>query len=82
MLTAITIKNGSAIFRNRFIRTKGYLKEKRTKRISYRGTFGTKNSGFYIITAIHHKVNKHEHTMTMEVIKDSLYVDKESTYKA
>ena len=39
-------------------------------------------SGFYIITAIHHKVNKHEHTMTMEVIKDSLYVDKESTYKA
>ena len=39
-------------------------------------------SGFYIITAIHHKVNKHEHAMTMEVIKDSLYVDKESTYKA
>ena len=39
-------------------------------------------SGFYIITAIHHKVNKLEHTMTMEVIKDSLYVDKESTYKA
>ena len=39
-------------------------------------------SGFYIITAIHHKVNKNEHTMTMEVIKDSLYVDKESTYKA
>jgi len=39
-------------------------------------------SGFYIITAIHHKVNKNEHTMTIEVIKDSLYVDKESTYKA
>jgi len=39
-------------------------------------------SGFYIITAIHHKVNKLEHSMTMEVIKDSLYVDKESTYKA
>lgn len=39
-------------------------------------------SGFYIITAIHHKVNKLEHQMVMEVIKDSLYVDKESTYKA
>jgi hypothetical protein len=39
-------------------------------------------SGYYLITAIHHKVNKNEHTMTMEVIKDSLYVDKESTYKA
>jgi hypothetical protein len=39
-------------------------------------------SGFYIITAIHHKVNKLEHTMTMEVIKDSLYVDKESDNRA
>jgi len=39
-------------------------------------------SGYYIITAIHHKINKLEHSMTMEVIKDSLYVDKESTYKA
>ena len=52
MLTAITIKNSSAIFRNRFIRTKGYLKEKRTKRISYRGTFGTKKSGILIIIII------------------------------
>jgi len=39
-------------------------------------------SGFYLITAIHHKVNKMEHTMTMEVIKDSLYVDKESNNRA
>jgi hypothetical protein len=39
-------------------------------------------SGYYIITAIHHKVNKNEHTMTMEVIKDSLYVDKESDSRA
>jgi hypothetical protein len=39
-------------------------------------------SGFYLITAIHHKVNKFEHTMIMEVIKDSLYVDKESDNRA
>jgi len=39
-------------------------------------------SGFYLITAIHHKVNKFEHAMTMEVIKDSLYVDKESDNRA
>ena len=39
-------------------------------------------SGYYLITAIHHKVNKLEHQMVMEVIKDSLYVDKESTTKA
>ena len=33
-------------------------------------------SGYYLITAIHHKVNKIEHTMTMEVIKDSLTLGK------
>jgi hypothetical protein len=35
-------------------------------------------SGYYLITAIHHKVNKKNHTMTMELTKDSLYVDSES----
>ena len=39
-------------------------------------------SGFYLITAIHHKVNKFEHSMIMEVIKDSLYVDQESNNRA
>ena len=35
-------------------------------------------SGYYFITAIHHKINKNEHTMTMEIIKDSLYINKDS----
>jgi len=39
-------------------------------------------SGYYLITAIHHKVNKLDHEMVMEVIKDSLYVDIESELKA
>ena len=39
-------------------------------------------SGYYLITAIHHKVNKLNHEMVMEVIKDSLYVDIESELKA
>ena len=39
-------------------------------------------SGYYLITAIHHKVNKLNHEMVMEVIKDSLYVDIESDSKA
>lgn len=34
-------------------------------------------SGYYLITAIHHKVNKNEHTMTMEIVKDSLEIDKD-----
>lgn len=39
-------------------------------------------SGFYLITAIHHKVTKLEHQMVIEVIKDSLYVDNESDNRA
>lgn len=31
-------------------------------------------SGYYLITAIHHSITKFEHKMTMEAIKDSLYV--------
>ena len=38
-------------------------------------------SGYYLITAIHHKVNKLEQQMLMEVIKDSLFVDQESIEK-
>ena len=32
-------------------------------------------SGYYLITAIHHRVTSQEHTMTMEVVKDSLKVE-------
>lgn len=39
-------------------------------------------SGYYLITAIHHRINKLEHMMTIEVIKDSLYVDKTSSERA
>lgn len=35
-------------------------------------------SGYYLITAIHHKINKIDHSMRMEIVKDSLYVDPES----
>jgi hypothetical protein len=32
-------------------------------------------SGYYLITAINHRINRHEHTMTMEIVKDSLNVN-------
>lgn len=32
-------------------------------------------SGNYLVTAIRHKFNKNEHVMTMEIVKDSLYVE-------
>lgn len=37
-------------------------------------------SGYYLITAIHHKISKLNHSMTMECVKDSLYVDPTSTF--
>lgn len=33
-------------------------------------------SGFYLVTAINHKINRLNHTMTIEGIKDSLLIDK------
>jgi len=33
-------------------------------------------SGYYLITAIHHKVSKLNHTMVMEIVKDSLTTEK------
>ncbi len=32
-------------------------------------------SGYYLITAIRHKLNFNDHSMTMECVKDSLYVE-------
>lgn len=48
MIAAITFKDGKAIFRNRIIGTKGYIKEKKTKKISFRGTFGTQKKGGFL----------------------------------
>ena len=36
-------------------------------------------SGYYLISAIHHKVNKNEHMMTCEIIKDSLELEETNT---
>lgn len=45
MIVSISFHNGSALFRNRFVRTKGYLKEKKTKKVSFRNCFGTQREG-------------------------------------
>ena len=36
-------------------------------------------SGYYLITAIHHSIKKTEHRMIIEGVKDSLYINKDST---
>jgi len=45
LVCAITLSEGKAVFRNRFVRTKGYQREKRARKILYRGAFGTQKSG-------------------------------------
>lgn len=45
LMCAITIDNGQAVFRNRFVRTKGFLRERRERKIMYRGAFGTQRKG-------------------------------------
>jgi all-trans-8'-apo-beta-carotenal 15,15'-oxygenase len=45
MISRITFTNGRAHFRNRFIRTDGYLAEQKAGKILYRGVFGTQRQG-------------------------------------
>ena len=48
MVTAITINNGKALFRNRLVRTRGFLQERKAKRINSRGAFGTQRAGGWL----------------------------------
>ena len=45
MVTAISVNNGRAIFRNRYVETDGYLYERKTKQIYRRGAFRTLKPG-------------------------------------
>lgn len=48
MITAIDLHNGTALFRNRFVRTEVFTKERRLQRIVSRGAFNTpKTGGFF-----------------------------------
>lgn len=51
MITAISISDDGVWFRNRFVRTKGYLAEQAAGRVLYRGTFGTQKPGGWIANA-------------------------------
>ena len=45
MITAIKFENGEATISNKFVRTKGYLEEKKQNKFIYRGVFGTQKRG-------------------------------------
>lgn len=45
LVSAVTFENGTAWFRNRFVRTNGFIRERKAKRILLRGAFGTPKPG-------------------------------------
>lgn len=51
MICAIALQNGRAHFRNRYVRTEGFIKEREAGRILYRGVFGTQKPGGWLANA-------------------------------
>ncbi|NEQ52780.1 MAG: Apocarotenoid-15,15'-oxygenase [Leptolyngbya sp. SIO3F4] len=51
MITSISIAHGKAFFRNRFVRTEGYVKEQTAGKPLYRGVFGTQKPGGLLANA-------------------------------
>ena len=45
MISAFSFQNGKVYYRNRFVQTEAYLKEKEAGKILYRGVFGTQKPG-------------------------------------
>ncbi|MGG6237761.1 carotenoid oxygenase family protein [Nodosilinea sp. AN01ver1] len=45
MISSLAIRDGKAFFRNRFVRTEGYVAEQQADKPLYRGVFGTQKPG-------------------------------------
>lgn len=56
MISSITFKDAQAYYRNRFVRTKGYVEEQATGQILYRGVFGTQKPGGWLANAFDFKL--------------------------
>ncbi len=48
MISAVTFTQGRAHFRNRYVRTEGYVAEQKAGKILYRGVFGTPKPGGWL----------------------------------
>ncbi len=51
MISSIAIKDGKAFYRNKFVRTEGYLAEQQSGKPEYRGVFGTQKPGGWLANA-------------------------------
>lgn len=56
MISRISFVNGRAHFRNRFVRTEGYVAEQKAGKILYRGVFGTQKSGGWLANIFDFKI--------------------------
>ncbi|MDB9321819.1 carotenoid oxygenase family protein [Nodularia spumigena CS-588/02] len=56
MISRISFANGRAHFRNRFIRTEGYLAEQKAGKILHRGVFGTQKPGGWLANIFDFKI--------------------------
>ena len=52
MITSIKFENGQPFLTNRFVKTKGYLEEKKINKFIYRGVFGTQKNGGILNNAL------------------------------
>ncbi|NET35626.1 MAG: Apocarotenoid-15,15'-oxygenase [Cyanothece sp. SIO1E1] len=51
MVSAIAFSQGRAYYRNRFVRTTGFVAEQQANKVLYRGTFGTQKPGGWLANA-------------------------------
>ena len=55
-ICAISFDRGKAHFRNRYVKTEGYIAEQQAGKILYRGVFGTEKSGGWLRNALDFKL--------------------------
>jgi all-trans-8'-apo-beta-carotenal 15,15'-oxygenase len=65
MICAITFDKGRAHFRNRYVRTEGYVAEQQAGKVLYRGVFGTQRSGGWLANAFDTKLKNIANTQVI-----------------
>ncbi len=65
MICAIAFQNGRAHFRNRFVKTEGYLAEQKAGKILYRGVFGTQKPGGWLANAFDARIKNIANTQVI-----------------
>lgn len=65
MICAIAFANGRAHFRNRYVRTQGFVEEEKAGKYLYRGVFGTQKPGGWLANAFDFKLKNIANTQVI-----------------